>query len=346
MTQFVASTRLRRGLLVAVIAVAGIAITVPYVQRQKEHRRLDAFVADRISQPEKSPIAIADDATLLQGGQPIYCSWMTSKVVQQGETQITLPWSGSLIFVCPGDNKVTFRDRFGLPCRSLEVTGSGRGIVFADGTLYLEGQANYNAKNCGRIVAESGVHVDARDSGTILARAGATFREFNTKAEYAAYSKQVELVEKLVLDNQSDITPIQVTDGSIRFNGEALDERWLGVVRPSATEHETNIYRGEPTVFTTQDGADVTLVINGGNDAKVKIAGRSKGVVLRDGTIWLIEGTAVSGENLDRVVLNPGLNMKLTSSVKPYKDSSNTKKAKPDEEVATTTTRIVSRSSR
>ncbi len=342
MTQFVASTRLRRGLLLAVIAVAGIAaVTVPYVQRLQENRRLDAFVANRIvSQPEKSPIAIADDATLLQGGQPIYCSWMTSKVVQQGETQVTLPWSGSLIFVCPDNCKVTFCDRFGLPCRSLEVTGAGRGIVFADGTLFLEGQAKYNAKNCGRIVAESGVHVDARDSGTILARAGATFREFNTKAEYAAYSKKVEQVEKLVLDNQSDITPIQVTDGSIRFNGEALDERWLGVVRPSTTDQETTIYLGEPTVFSTQDGADVTLVISGGNNSKVKIAGRSKGVVLRDGTVWLIEGTGVSSENLDRVVLNPGVNMKVRSFVVPDNENGTTKKTKP---APASTTRIVSR---
>lgn len=351
MKEFFASKRNQRYMVIAAFALlVGAAVAVPTIQRHREHRRLDAFVTTRIySQSDKSPVTVADDATLLQGGQPIDCSWMTSKVVKPGEMVVNLPWTGSLIFVCPaGEGTVEFRDRLGLPCRWLTVTGPGRGIAFADGTLYLEGTARASAKNFGSIVCESGIHVDARDSGTVLARAGATFREFSTLAEYSAYSKQVQDIEKLVLNSESDTKGIDVRDGTIIFNGQPLDERWLRVVRAEVSDREKEVYLGEPTVFTTQTGGELTLRIEGSQKPSLKIAGRSKGVIFRDGTIWLLEGTCVSGENLERVVLNPGLNMKLANSVKAPKEDGKTKKKTSTEEepIRTATTRIISRSTR
>src|SRR5262249_18545957 len=184
--------------------------------------------------------------------------------------------------------------------------------IFGDDNVFLQGQAKYSVKNAGMIDAEAGVHVDARDSGKVLARAGASYQAFSTANEYAAYRKQVRQMENVVLTRDADLSGIDVSESGISIGGQKLDERWVKTVKVAAAEHSKLIVTGEPGVFNTQEGSDVTFQIGmGETSAKLTVAGASKGVVLSDGNVWLIQGADLTVENLTKLALNPGLEVRL-----------------------------------
>lgn len=194
--------------------------------------------------------------------------------VPSGQTHIFTS-NGAPVTLLIGDNSVA-------------VEGSGQGIIFGNGALYLTGRAHFLAEGFSKVAGAGGARVVALRAGSTRTRDGSQVIVKSTLSEYDLYLVGQKLLKQRIFD-QAKTTGIEVTDyGGLKVDGRVQEFGWTEAVRGSVSGTRLRLAEGATTVFATS--AVESLVLVGPDGQELSVKGAGKGIVFADGSVWVIAG--------------------------------------------------------